>query len=111
MFYLSFFVYLCLGVGINIVNKKKTTNQNSEFKVDFPTTVIVSLDMRDKYCMYMWEGNTEKQEKQVPFIIKDIPKDGVYFAVFISFVILFSFLLIYIYRFLQIMVLVWSSYH
>jgi hypothetical protein len=69
-----------------LVNKrKKFTNPNTEYKVDFPTTATVLLDMRNEHRMYMWEGNKENKEKQVPFIIKDIPKDGVYFAVLISF--------------------------
>jgi hypothetical protein len=68
-----------------VIKRKKFANPNTEFKVDLPTTVTVLLDMRNKHSMYMWEGKEEKQEKQIPFIIKDIPKDGVYFVVLISF--------------------------
>jgi hypothetical protein len=72
--------------------KKKLTIPHSEFKVDFPTTVTVLLDMRNEHCMYMWEGKQENKEKQVPFIIKDIPNDdGVYFAVLIIFFVFFYF--------------------
>jgi hypothetical protein len=78
-----------------MVNKKKFGNPNSEFKVDFPTTVTVLLDMRNEHCMYMWEGKQENKEKQIPFIIKDIPKDGVYFAVLIIFFLCYFIFLFY----------------